>query len=71
MAEMTTLIATIFRKYQTRLAPGFEEVTPGITVRFEMFYDERFSNIKVCHPATRVASIDYKTELVNLLNDCC
>jgi hypothetical protein len=47
MAEMTTLTAAIYRKYRTSLASGFEHATPGITARFEMFYDERFPVIKV------------------------
>ncbi|KAI3116590.1 hypothetical protein CBS147333_214 [Penicillium roqueforti] len=42
MAEMTTLAATIYRKYSTTIAPGFEDITPGITARFEVFYDDRF-----------------------------
>ncbi|OIW24533.1 cytochrome P450 [Coniochaeta ligniaria NRRL 30616] len=45
MAEMTTLAATIYRKYQTTLAPGFENITPGITARFEVFCDDRFSKM--------------------------
>jgi len=48
MAEMTTLAATIYREYSTALAPGFEHATPGITARFELFYDERFPKIMVC-----------------------
>lgn len=47
MAEMTTLTATIYRRYQTVLAPGFGGVTPGITARFEVFYDERFPKMAV------------------------
>jgi hypothetical protein len=44
---MTTLAATIYRKYETILAPEFEGVTPGITARFEVFYDDRFSKMAV------------------------
>jgi hypothetical protein len=47
MAEMTTLTATIYRKYQTVIAPGFEGATPGITARFELFYDPRFPKVMV------------------------
>jgi hypothetical protein len=47
MAEMTTLAATIYRKYQTSLAPGFEDTTPGITARFEIFYDDCFTKMRV------------------------
>ncbi|KAJ5305779.1 hypothetical protein N7508_004794 [Penicillium antarcticum] len=42
MAEMTTLLAAIYRKYTTS---GYEKqkgVSPGITSRFEVFYDETF-----------------------------
>jgi hypothetical protein len=48
MAEMTTLAAAIYRKYRTTLAPGFENSTPAITARFELFYDERFPKVAVC-----------------------
>ncbi|KAK8041416.1 hypothetical protein PG994_014423 [Apiospora phragmitis] len=53
MAEMTTLAAAIYRKYQTSLAPGFEDVAPGITSRFEVFSDDIFSKVAVgaLHPA--------------------
>ncbi|KAL2213226.1 cytochrome P450 [Sarocladium strictum] len=47
MAEMITLTATIYRKYQTVIAPGFEGATPGITARFELFYDPRFPKVMV------------------------
>lgn len=47
MAEMTTLTASIYRKYETSIPPDFKGVTPGITSRFELFYDESFSRIKV------------------------
>jgi hypothetical protein len=39
MAEMTALMAAIYREYTTSIAPGFENKTPAITSRFEMFYD--------------------------------
>ncbi|KAK2752290.1 hypothetical protein FQN55_007330 [Onygenales sp. PD_40] len=45
MAEMTTLLATVYRKYRTEIAPGFEEYSPGITARYEVFYDELFSKV--------------------------
>lgn len=47
MAEMTTLIAALYREYQTSIAPGFEDTTPGITARVEVFYDERFPKLQV------------------------
>lgn len=39
MAEMTALVAAVYREYTTSIAPGFENKTPAITSRFEMFYD--------------------------------
>jgi hypothetical protein len=47
MAEMTTLIAALYREYQTSIAPGFENTTPGITARVEVFYDDRFPKLQV------------------------
>ncbi|KAJ4213316.1 hypothetical protein NW759_011158 [Fusarium solani] len=46
MAEMTTLIAALYREYQTSIAPGFENTTPGITARVEVFYDDRFPKLQ-------------------------
>ncbi|KAI9172819.1 putative sterigmatocystin biosynthesis P450 monooxygenase STCB [Paramyrothecium foliicola] len=43
MAEMTTLVATLYREYQTSIAPGFEGITPAITARVETFYDDRIT----------------------------
>lgn len=48
MAEMTTLVSAIYRKYTTSIAPGFEGKTPAITSRFELFYDETKDQIEVC-----------------------
>jgi hypothetical protein len=48
MAEMTTLVATIYRKYYTSIGAGFEDTTPAITARVEVFYEERYSAVKVC-----------------------
>jgi hypothetical protein len=56
MAEMTTLTATIYSKYSTTIAPGFDNVTPGITARFEVFYDERFPKMMVCGYSSRSCS---------------
>lgn len=47
MAEMTALTVGIYREYTTSIAPGFENKTPGITSRFEVFYDETFPEIAV------------------------
>ncbi|KAI0485041.1 cytochrome P450 [Xylariaceae sp. FL0804] len=45
MAEMTTLMAALYRRYRTRLQPRQEGVSPGITSRFEVFHDETFSRV--------------------------
>lgn len=47
MAEMTTLVATIYRKYHTSIGAGFENTTPAITARVEIFHEERFRAVKV------------------------
>jgi hypothetical protein len=47
MAEMTTLVATIYRRYHTSIATGFADKTPAITARVETFYDERFRAVQV------------------------
>ncbi|KAF2206252.1 hypothetical protein CERZMDRAFT_103576 [Cercospora zeae-maydis SCOH1-5] len=39
MAEMTALVGAIYREYETSIAPGFEDKSPAITSRFELFYD--------------------------------
>ncbi|KAI9745110.1 MAG: hypothetical protein M1818_001388 [Claussenomyces sp. TS43310] len=40
MAEMKTLTAAIYQNYTTQVRPGDEKTSPGITSRFEVFYDE-------------------------------
>ena len=47
MAEMTTLVAAIYRKYQTSIGEGFEDTTPAITARVEIFCEERFRAVRV------------------------
>jgi hypothetical protein len=47
MAEMTTLLAAIYRKYTTSGYEKQQGVSPGITSRFEVFYDETFSTFEV------------------------
>jgi hypothetical protein len=47
MAEMTTLTATIYRKYTTSVKEGMETTSPGITSRFEVFYDESLPYMEV------------------------
>lgn len=51
MAEMTTLMAAIYRTYSTTIKPGYEGVSPGVTSRFEVFFDENFTQIKVSSDA--------------------
>lgn len=50
MAEMSTLLATIYRRYTTEPMGDFAVVSPGITSRFEVFYDEGCSSMRVCFP---------------------
>lgn len=40
MAEMTTLLAAIYRRYTTTGYDRQKGISPGITSRFEVFYDE-------------------------------
>ncbi|KAH7120327.1 putative benzoate 4-monooxygenase cytochrome P450 [Dactylonectria estremocensis] len=40
MAEMTTLLAAIYRTYTTTVQERQKGISPGITSRFEVFYDE-------------------------------
>jgi hypothetical protein len=47
MAEMTALVAAVYREYNTSIAPGFDDKSPAITSRFELFYDETIPQIAV------------------------
>ena len=47
MAEMTTLVAAIYRKYRTTTKGDFDVVSPGITGRYEVFYDETCRGMRV------------------------
>ena len=47
MAEMTALVVAVYRDYTTSIAPGFEDKSPAITSRFELFYDESVPEIAV------------------------
>ncbi|CAG8240328.1 unnamed protein product [Penicillium nalgiovense] len=47
MAQMTTFLAALYRKYTTEPRDGFDIVSPGITSRFEVFYDESCSGVRV------------------------
>ncbi|KAL4939692.1 cytochrome P450 [Aspergillus oleicola] len=46
MAEMTTLLASVYRVYKTEIASGFRGVSPGVTARYEVFYDDRFPRME-------------------------
>lgn len=50
MAEMTTLVSALYRRYETKVVNRQEGVSPGITSRFEVFYDERFERMEVSRP---------------------
>lgn len=47
MAEIVALVSAIYRKYETSIKEAFEDVTPGITSRFEVFYDESVEKMEV------------------------
>ncbi|CAI7629697.1 unnamed protein product [Penicillium glandicola] len=47
MAEMTTLLAAVYRKYTTSEYDRQEGISPGITSRFEIFYDESLPKMEV------------------------
>lgn len=47
MAKMTTLVAAVYRQYSTTIAPGFEDASPAVTSRFELFIDETQPRIAV------------------------
>jgi uncharacterized protein YozE (UPF0346 family) len=47
MAEMTTLLAAIYRRYTTIGYDRQKGISPGITSRFEVFYDESFPKFVV------------------------
>lgn len=46
MAEMACLVAALYREYKTKLREGDEMITPGITSRFECFYDETMPEMR-------------------------
>jgi hypothetical protein len=47
MAEMTTLLAAIYRRYTTSGYDRQKGISPGITSRFEVFYDESLPKFEV------------------------
>ena len=62
MAEMTALVTAVYREYSTSIAPGFEDKSPAITSRFELFYDETVPEIAVSRSDSR--SQDMITDIV-------
>lgn len=63
MAEMTALVVAVYREYTTSIAPGFEDKSPAITSRFELFYDESVPEIAVS-PDHRGRSKQYFDNLI-------
>ena len=47
MAEMTALATAVYKRYTTELAEGFEQSTPGVTSRFEVFHDDTIEDVAV------------------------
>lgn len=47
MAEMTTLVAAVYRKYTTTTHGDFDSISPAITARYEVFYDETCRGTRV------------------------
>jgi hypothetical protein len=58
MAEMTALVAAVYREYNTTIAPGFDDKSPAITSRFELFYDETVPQIAVSSVRTMIETND-------------
>lgn len=52
MANMTTLVASLYMRYETSIHPSFGGVSPAIISLFETFWDERYEEYKVSdyHP---------------------
>lgn len=57
MAEMTTLVAAIYRRYHTSIGESFEDTTPAITARVEIFCEERFRAMRVS--SLRITSMTF------------
>ncbi|KAK2754602.1 benzoate 4-monooxygenase cytochrome [Colletotrichum kahawae] len=47
MAEMTTLVAAIYRTYTTSVVSECDDYSPGITSRLELFFDDQFTKVMV------------------------
>jgi hypothetical protein len=55
MAEMTVLVAALYRNFRTSITPETDGVTPGITSRFEVFHDVQLPQVKVRKPPLQEA----------------
>ena len=58
MAEMTALVAAVYREYNTSIAPGFDDKSPAITSRFELFYDVTVPLIAVSSVGAMMETLD-------------
>ena len=47
MAEMTTLLAAVYKNYSTCIQERQKGISPGIISRFELLYDEAYENVQV------------------------
>jgi hypothetical protein len=64
MAEMTTLLAAVYKNYNTKIQARQDGISPGVTSRFEIFSDETFPEVGV-----RLATVldDFFSVLANLI----
>lgn len=42
LAETKTLLVAIYQRYSTTLSPEFQNMSPAVTSRFELVYDDSF-----------------------------
>jgi hypothetical protein len=63
MAEMTALVTAVYREYSTSIAPGFENKSPAITSRFELFYDETVPEIAVSRSHSDISRLVTDVEI--------
>lgn len=47
MATVTTLVASLYSKYETTIHPSFVGISPAIVSLFETLWDERYEEYKV------------------------
>jgi hypothetical protein len=66
MAEMTTLLAAIYRRYTTAEYDQQRGVSPGITSRFEVFYDESLP----CEVSRYIPSINRRILILQQEHEC-